>query len=321
VSDLHNLPHGHLLHFLSPANQDRVAAYLTLLRARQYAPSSLELIITALKSFCLLLPEALRRPIIQDFASTTPEHIDAWLDRASSQGLAPATRATRLRVLWGFFTFLHEQGHLPRHPIHRHRHAVTVPQHLPRPMAEEDLRAFFQVIDVLRDRLMFLLMLRCGLRVSEVAALTWAVVHWTQGTIRVDNSKGAVDRIVYFSPDVETALRQWHHVQPPGASSVFPSRNRNKAGAPLGVDHIHGLMARYVAKAGLQTHYTTHALRHTFATHLLNAGAPLEVVKELMGHNSLDLTLRYAQLYEATKRQHYDQAMAQVTRHRPLHRR
>jgi len=52
---------------------------------------------------------------------------------------------------------------------------------------------------------------------------------------------------------------------------------------------------------------------------LLNAGAPLEVVKELMGHNSLDLTLRYAQLYDATKRQQYDQAMGQVERHRPRH--
>ena len=76
MSDLHNLPHGHLLHFLSPTNQDRVAAYLTLLRARQYAPSSLEQIITALKSFCLLLPETQRQHIIQDFAHTTPEDVD-----------------------------------------------------------------------------------------------------------------------------------------------------------------------------------------------------------------------------------------------------
>jgi site-specific recombinase XerD len=231
----------------------------------------------------------------------------------------PGTRVTRLRVLSGFFAFLHEQGHLPHHPIRRHRHAVTVPHRLPRPMADADLRAFFRVIDVLRDRVMFLLMLRCGLRVSEVAALTWAVIHWDQGTIRVEQGKGAVDRIVYFSPDVEAALRQWHHVQPAGVSVVFPSRKR--AGAPLSIHSIHGLMARYVAQAGLQTRSTTQALRHTFATHLLNAGAPLEVVKELMGHTSLDLTLQYAQLYEATKRQHYDQAMAQVERHRPQHRR
>jgi len=322
VSDLQHLPHGHLLHFLSATNHDRVAAYLTLLQARQYAPRSREQIISSIKSFCLLLPERQRQRIVQDFAHTTPEDVDVWLDVASRHGLAPATRATRLRVLWGFFTFLHEQGHLPHHPIRRHRHAVTIPQRLPRPMADEDLQAFFRVIDVLRDRVLFLLMLRCGLRVSEVAALTWAVINWDHETIRVDNSKGAVDRIVYFSPDVEAALRQWHHVQPSGASAVFPSRHRHtKPGAPLRVRQIHGLMAHYVAKAGLQTHYTTHALRHTFATHLLNAGAPLEVVKDLMGHTSLDMTLRYAQLYDATKRQHYAQAMDQVERRRTLTRR
>ena len=322
MSDLQHLPHGHLLHFLSPTNQASVAAYLTLLQARQYAPRSLEQIISSLQSFCRLLPERQRQRIVQDFAHTTPEDIDVWLEVASVHGLAPGTRATRLRVLGGFFAFLIGQGSLPQHPICRHRHEVTVPQYLPRPMADEDLVAFFRVIDVLRDRLLFLLMLRCGLRVSEVSALCWAVIHWNQGTIRVDNSKGAVDRIVYFSPDVEGALRQWHQGQPSGVSVVFPSRHRHtKAGAPLRVRRIHGLMAHYVAKAGLQTQYTTHALRHTFATHLLNAGAPLEVVKELMGHTSLAMTLRYAQLYEATKRQHYDQAMEQVERRRPGQRR
>jgi site-specific recombinase XerD len=321
MSKLHHLPHGHLLGFLSPTNQDRIAAYLMLLQARQYAPSSLEQIITALKSFCLLLPEARQGPIGQDFAHTTPEDVDAWLDAAASPWLAPGTLATRLRVLGGFFAFLHEQGHLLCHPIRRHRHDVTVPQRLPRPMTDDDLVAFFRVVDVLRDRVLFLLMLRCGLRVSEACALTWTAIAWDHGTIRVDNSKGHVDRIVYFSPDVETALHQWHHGQPPDTHYLFPSRQKRKASAPLSVKHLHDLMARYVAKAGLHRHYTTHSLRHTFATHLLNAGAPLAVVKELMGHTSLDMTLRYAQLYERTKRQQYDLAMGQVEQRRPLHRR
>jgi integrase len=60
---------------------------------------------------------------------------------------------------------------------------------------------------------MFLLMLRCGLRVSEVSSLRWAALDMPQGTLRVNNSKGQVDRVVYLSPDVATALRQWHGLQ------------------------------------------------------------------------------------------------------------
>jgi integrase/recombinase XerD len=71
-------------------------------------------------------------------------------------------------------------------------------------------------------------------------------------------------------------------------------------------------MAKYLTRAQITTPYSPHSLRHTFATQLLNAGAPLEVVKELMGHRSISMTLRYTQLYEATIRDQYDRAMAQL---------
>jgi site-specific recombinase XerD len=75
---------------------------------------------------------------------------------------------------------------------------------------------------------------------------------------------------------------------------------------------IQRIMARYLRQAGITKSYSPHALRHTFATQLLNAGAPLEVVKELMGHRSISMTLRYTQLYEATKRRQYEQAMERI---------
>ena len=77
-------------------------------------------------------------------------------------------------------------------------------------------------------------------------------------------------------------------------------------------------MAHYLREAQIPTAYSPHSLRHTFATTLLNAGASLEVVKELMGHRSIAMTLRYTQLYEATKRHQYDQAMAHVTKRQAL---
>ena len=127
--------------------------------------------------------------------------------------------------------------------------------------------------------------------------------------------------MVYLSPDVAKALRQWQRLQTATALYVFPSRMTHKGGLPLSARQIRNCMARYLQLAGIKKAYSPHSLRHTFATQLLNAGASLEVVKELMGHRALQMTLRYAQLYDRTKRAQYAHAMAQVEQQQGLHRR
>jgi site-specific recombinase XerC len=114
-----------------------------------------------LVTFYRRLPPARQPSLWQDVTRLTPADIDAWLEAAQRHGLAPSTIHTTLSVVRRFCTFLQEHGLLAHHPIQPRRHAVLLPQLLPRPMAEEDLIRFFQVIDVLRDRTMFLLMLRC----------------------------------------------------------------------------------------------------------------------------------------------------------------
>src|SRR2546428_5824265 len=250
----------HRLTFVSTLNQDLVADYVTPLRARPPGPKTRQTPLGALVTFYRRLPPARQPSLWQDVTRLTPADVDAWLEAAQRHGLAPSTIHTTLSVVRRFCTFLQEHELLAHQPIHPRRHAVLLPQMLPRPMAEEDLIRFFQVIDVLRDRTMFLLMLRCGLRVGEVASLPWSAIDWTQGTIRVDNSKGRVDRVVYFSPDLEKVLRQWRRAQWPPMPLLFPSAQR--PGTPVSIRAIQHAMARYLKAAGIARRYSPHTLRH-----------------------------------------------------------
>src|SRR3989441_4559047 len=290
---LQEFPQLSLLHFLSPQNQGVIENYLVYTRASRYGPAMQEGTIRALKNFIVLMPAARQATLSHDRTQPTATDVDAWLEAAFRHPVTPSTVATRLRVLQGFFAFLHEQGAIAQSPIRFPRHHTLVPQNLPRPMADDEVVAFFRVIDAVRDRTMFFLMLRCGLRVSEVSSLAWSALDFTQGTVRIDHSKGQVDRVVDLAPDVATTLRQWQRLQGAPARYVFPSRVTRKGGRPLSARQIQNCMTRYLKLAGIAKAYSPHSLRHTFATQLLNAGASLEVVKELMGHRSLDVTLRY----------------------------
>lgn len=197
-------------------------------------PRPLEHVTISLHSLCKRLPSARAHAVAQDLTVTTADDIDVWLQASYEQGLAPSSINSTLSALRQFFSFLLDEGHLVRHPIRRHRHHVILPQSLPRPMAEADIVAFFRVIDTLRDRLIFLLMLRCGLRVAEVTHLPWSAVNLETGSVRIDNGKDHVDRVVYFSSDVEQALRQWQGLQGAVAKCTsFPAASSANRGNRL----------------------------------------------------------------------------------------
>jgi hypothetical protein len=128
---------------------------------------------------------------------------------------------------------------------------------------------------------------------SEGSSLRWTALDIPQGTLRINNRTGQVDRVLYLSPDVATALQQGYGLQKTAADYVFPSRMRRQGALPLGARHLRTRLLRSLPLAGSTTRYGPPARRHTFATQRLNAGASLEVIKTLMGHRALPMTLRY----------------------------
>ena len=299
------------LECLEPAGREQALSYLRMIEARSYAPDTLRYAAAALKLFVSELPAGRRALVAGDLTLAEPRDLDSFIEAERARGIAPSTVNGRVSQLREFFHFLIEEGLMARHPVSRRRHRLAVPEALPRPMPDADLVRFFRAVDSVRDRLIFLLMLRCGLRVSEACALEWDAVDLPALSVRVNGGKGDVDRIAYLAPDVEQSLRLW---QARRAASPYLFPSRKAAGCHIGRRNVYVMMRKYLSDAGLDGRYSPHCLRHTFATHLLNAGVTLEVLKELMGHRSIRMTLRYAQLYDETKRRQYDQAMERIAR-------
>jgi site-specific recombinase XerD len=211
----------------SVQNQQRILCYLARLATRQYADTTLSAVVTTLNALIRHLPGSRQVVLTDDITQTTVQDISAFTTATQASGLMPATINTKLSILTSFFEYLREEGQMTQQPVLRRRHRLLTPTVLPKPMPDADLAAFFKVIDAIRDRLIFLCMLRCGLRVSEVCALSWDAIDLSAGTIRINRGKGQVDRIVYLSPDVEQAIQVWREHRTPGRY-LFPSRTRTK---------------------------------------------------------------------------------------------
>jgi site-specific recombinase XerD len=174
-------------------------------------------------------------------------------------------------------------------PVVQRRHHLREPQRLPRPVQEDDLKHFFAVTHSARDRAMFTLMLRCGLRIGEVAGLQMSDVFLSEEHPRLlVHGKGSRDRGVYLSPQAERLLRQYLSERPMvKCESLFLSYQEKG----LSTTSIHNCLLKYRAQAGIQI--TAHRLRHSFANDMLNADVPITSIQKLMGHRWIETTQTY----------------------------
>jgi site-specific recombinase XerD len=187
-------------------------------------------------------------------------------------------------------------------------HKQLLPKPLPKFLTEEEVDILFKCIQNKRDKSMFLLMLRCGLRVEEVANLTLPVIDFNHKRILVLNGKFRKDRIVYMSADTVYALKDYLEIRPRSkVRQVFLVQKGLYRGRPISTRGIQKRIEKYATETGLTV--SCHRLRHTMATQLLNADAMLATVQELMGHDCIYSTQRYAKVLNPKVRRDYFKAM------------
>jgi site-specific recombinase XerD len=182
---------------------------------------------------------------------------------------------------------------------------------LPRYLRDEDVVQLFSVIKNRRDRAIFMLMLRCGLRVEEVAKLTMSAIDFVRSLLFIFEGKGRKGRIVYLSQDAKTALEDYLNARPSSrAKRVFLVEERPHRDQPISVRGIQKRMEHYACKAGLKA--SCHQLRHTMARQLLNADADLVSIQDLLGHTRIKTTQRYCKVSNLKFQRDYHHAIEKV---------
>lgn len=240
----------------------------------------------------------------QDVAAMNAGALRLQLAQRRNDGLGNVSTARELSALKGFLTFAREQLGEDDASAPRLR-GPRVKKGLPRPVTPDDATNMADMVDALasdswigaRDRAVLLLMYGAGLRIAE--ALSLKASDLPLGETLTVTGKGGKQRVVPLIPIVREAVAEYAKQCPwplPPAGPLF----RGAKGGALGQGMVQKAMANARKALGLPASATPHALRHSFATHLLGAGADLRSLQELLGHASLGSTQIYTKVDAAT---------------------
>ena len=233
--------------------------------------------------------------------------LEGFIEHEQDLGLRISTVRTRLACIIAFLHFLMEQEVISGSVLKRGI-KLKLPDVLPRAINPADMRKLLCVIEDIRDRALFLLLLRTGIRIGEALGLRLNDLEIKGRKVHLyEGEKNSMGRVVYLSDDALFALKLWLRRRDKNKEFVFYGQGNGHLCYSTG----RGLFVKYLKKAGLdQKGYTVHCLRHTFASELLNAGMRLECLQQLLGHQDIEVTRRYARLTDRTREEEYFRAMA-----------
>ncbi|MBL4614761.1 MAG: tyrosine recombinase XerC [Magnetovibrio sp.] len=282
-----------------PALQNALADWLDWLRhEKRSSPHTLSNYARDVASFLRFLTDHLGySPGLRELENLVAADFRSWLARMGADGKGRTTIARHMSTLRTLYKFMQRQGVIKNAAIHAVRTPKT-PKSLPKALTVEDALELVQLADVLadepwvgkRDKALLMLLYGCGLRIAE--ALSIDVKDVPVGDVMVITGKGNKQRVVPVLPQVAKAVQDYMLASP------YPMRPDSPLflgvrGKRLQAGIAQAMMREMRAYLGLPDTATPHALRHSFATHLLAGGGDLRTIQELLGHASLSTTQRY----------------------------
>ena len=261
-------------------------------------------------------------PLCATFAEFTLPTLRAWLADALRSGLARSTMARRTAAARAFSTWAYERGHLDSDvaarlatpQVNRHLPDVVTPARAGQ-LVEAEINADAASPEAARDRAMLELLYATGMRVAELTGLDIADIDASRRLARV-TGKGNKQRVVPFGDNAATALEAWlarrdELLKPGAAASAASSATEalflGSRGGRIDQRQVRRVVERAAQRTG-DSDLSPHALRHSAATHMLEGGADLRVVQELLGHSSLQTTQIYTHVSAQRLKSVYDQA-------------
>lgn len=273
----------------------RLTEFLHYLRfEKRYAPLTLLAYQNDLKQFRDYI---FTQYEITDIAAVTHFHIRGWLAGMKDEGLAARSLNRKMSSLSAFYLFLRKNGFADKNPV-RQLHAQRLPERLPVFLKETETDRLLDVVEFapgfkgMTDRLICELLYATGMRRNELQQLKETDIEWGLKQLRI-LGKGNKERLVPVSEALLDQLRMYI-----AEKQLLPASNTahllNLAnGEPLYAQYIYRIARQYLGLVTTAQKKSPHVLRHTFATHLLNNGANIQAIRDLLGHSSLAATQVY----------------------------
>ena len=255
-------------------------------------------------------------PFAETFADFTLPTLRAWLADALRSGLARSTMARRTAAVRAFSTWAYDRGYLDSDvaarlatpQVNRHLPDVVTPDRAGK-LVEAEINADAASPEAARDRAMLELLYATGMRVAELTGLDTADIDTSRRLARV-TGKGNKQRVVPFGENAASAIDAWltyrDQLLAPGTEDA-PALFLGSRGGRIDQRQVRRVVERAAQRTG-DSDLSPHALRHSAATHMLEGGADLRVVQELLGHSSLQTTQIYTHVSAQRLKSVYDQA-------------